>query len=110
LEWSGKKSLKPNVVVPYLKDNMKWGIVKVWYQLHNRLWYFLYSGAEYQANGKVVSVDELPSLEVTVVASVFTLHMIQCNVSIVDRPTNLTIPHGWWTIQAWPRFWCSHCW
>jgi hypothetical protein len=29
LERSGKKSLEPDVMVPYLKDNINWGIVKV---------------------------------------------------------------------------------
>ena len=29
LEQSEKKSLEPGVVVPYLKDNINWGIVKV---------------------------------------------------------------------------------
>ena len=29
LERSGKKSLEPDVVVPYLKNNINWGIVKV---------------------------------------------------------------------------------
>jgi hypothetical protein len=45
LERSGKKSLEPDVVVPYLKDNINWGIVKVRYQLHERkIWYFSYCG------------------------------------------------------------------
>ena len=41
LERSGKKSLEPDVVVPYLKDNINWGIVKVRYQLHNKFSIFL---------------------------------------------------------------------
>jgi len=53
LERSGKKSLEPDVVVPYLKDNINWGIEK---------W-----------TGEVASVDELPSLEVTVISKVYTL-------------------------------------
>jgi hypothetical protein len=37
-------------------------------------------------------------------------HTIQWNVPVVDRPTDLTIHHVWWAIQAWLRFRCSHCW
>ena len=41
LERSGKKSLEPDVVLPYLKDNINWGIVKVRYQLQERFGIFL---------------------------------------------------------------------
>ena len=36
-------------------------------------------------------------------------HIIQWNVPIVNRPTDLTIHRVWWAIQAWLRFKCCHC-
>ena len=41
LERSGKKSFEPDVVLPYLKDNINWGILKVRYQLQERFGIFL---------------------------------------------------------------------
>ena len=40
----------------------------------------------------------------------YAMHIIQWNVPVVDLPADLTIPHCWWAIQAWPRYCCSCCW
>jgi len=53
LKRSGKDSLDPRVVLPYLKSNLNWRVQK--------------------ANGEVAKFSEVPSLEVTVLVTPFTL-------------------------------------
>jgi hypothetical protein len=47
------------------KDNVNWGIVKARYKLHNRFGILLIAAVEWRCSG-------LPSLEMTVIATVFT--------------------------------------